>query len=109
MKRVLTSMLYLIGGLLFSAFCAALVSRLATQYSWPLISTRWHGCWDTEHCKVSWWGYGAIALFLLGPTVAWSAVGFAQAPKYMRSPAVALALVAGTAVFYLAFYAAVWP
>ncbi len=109
MRRLLSSSLYLISGLLFSALCAVLASRLAMHYSWPLISTRWHGCWDTEHCRVSWSGYAAIALFVLGPAVAWSIAGFAQAPGSIRSPAVTLALVAGTAVFYLAYYAAVWP
>lgn len=65
MKRVVVAVLYVAAGLAFSAFFAARASRLAERCAWPLISTRWHPCFDIEHCEVPWWGYAVIATFIL--------------------------------------------
>ncbi|PCE24089.1 hypothetical protein BWP39_30870 [Paraburkholderia acidicola] len=111
MKRAVFSAAYLAVGLSVSWQVARLSSRLAQQYSWPLLDTRWHGCWDIEHCQVPWWGYAVIVTFLFGPAVTWAVVGFQQAPRLMMSRFISSAalLVLVTAVFYLSFYVAVWP
>ncbi|WP_133646029.1 hypothetical protein [Paraburkholderia flava] len=111
MKRTAVSLLFLIAGVLISLEFLVMGSRLKDRLSWPLVSTRWHGCWDTEHCAVSWVGYAAIVVFLVGPAVSWAIVGFVQARKYsLRRVAMSVvALMAATTVFYLGFYAAVWP
>lgn len=88
---------------------ALLAAKLAEKYSWPLIE-QWHSCWDIEHCSVSWWGQAAIVLFLAGPAVAWASAEW----KYSRQPTAGrfawtmLSLLAGTALFYLGYYALIW-
>ncbi|MFM0551545.1 hypothetical protein P0D69_11310 [Paraburkholderia sediminicola] len=111
MKRAALSAMYLAIGLLASWQSALFASRLAQRYSWPLINTRWHDCWDIEHCQVAWWGYMVIGLFILGPCAGWTIAGFFQAQRLTLSRFVAMTLMLTviTAVFYLGFYIAVWP
>lgn len=105
------SALYFVGGLLASWQLALLASRLAQQLSWPIISTRWHSCWDTEHCVVPWTGDVAIALYLAGPALVWTITGFLLASRItvFRLLSSAALLSIGTALFYCAFHALVWP
>lgn len=111
MKRATILVFFLALGLLTSWGSALLTSQLAQRLSWPLISTRWHGCWDVEHCAVPWSGYAVILLFIGGPTLGWGVVGYRQSrrPSASRLVLSALLLAAATAIFYLVFYAAVWP
>jgi hypothetical protein len=109
-KRTAWSVAYLTVGLLVSWQSILFASRLASRYSWPLTHSRWHGCWDFEQCSVSWLGYAAAFLFVFGPVAAWGIVGFAQA-KILTVSRVAITtamLLAGTALFYVSFYAVVW-
>lgn len=111
MKRAAVSALYLAVGLIASWQFALLASRIAERFSWPLISTHWHGCWDIEHCQVAVWGYAIIGLFVFGPSALWTIIGFLQAQRLdlARYLATTLILTAVTAVFYLSFYIALWP
>ena len=111
MKRAASSALYLAVGLFASWQSALLASRLAARYSWPLVSTRWHACWDVEHCHVAWWVYVVIAVFVFCPAVAWTIVGFFQRQRFTitRYAATTAILTVGTVFFYLCFYAVVWP
>lgn len=88
-KQAAWSVAYLAVGLLISWQSALLASRLADRYSWPLIDSRWHGCWDFEQCSVSWLGYAAAFLFFLDrlpPGVSW------DLPKQKNSVCLALPL-----------------
>ncbi|HTR08005.1 MAG TPA: hypothetical protein VMJ11_15415 [Paraburkholderia sp.] len=110
MKRATILLFFLALGLLTSWGSALLASQLAQWFSWPLISTRWHGCWDVEHCAVPWWGYAFILLFIGGPTLGWGVTGFRQSK--LRAPQLAqwaFLLAIATVAFYMVFYAAVWP
>jgi hypothetical protein len=109
-KRAAWSMAYLAIGLLVSWQSVLFASRLAGRYSWPLIHSRWDGCFDFEQCSVSWLGYTMGFLFLFGPVAAWSIVGFAQARK-LTACRVAVStsiLLVVTVLFYLSFYVVVW-
>lgn len=109
-KRAACSVVYLAVGLLVSWQSVLVASRLAGQYSWPLIHSRWHGCWDFEQCRVSGLGYVAAFLFFFGPVAAWGIVGFVQA-RTLTVSRVAITtsiLFAGTVLFYVGFYAVVW-
>lgn len=88
---------------------ALLAAKLAEKYLWPLIGP-WHGCWDIEKCSVPWWGKAAIVLFLGGPAVAWTLAGwkFSRQPTAARFARTMFALVAGTSLFYLGYYAFIW-
>ncbi|WP_434108411.1 hypothetical protein [Paraburkholderia caffeinilytica] len=110
MKRAAWFLAYLAAGLLVSWQSALFASRLAGRYSWPLVHGHWHGCWDFEHCSVSWLGYAVTFLFIFGPVAAWGIVGFAQAKELTvsRVAVTASILIAGTALFYVSFYAFVW-
>ena len=110
MKRAGLSVLYLAVGLLASWQFAVLVSKLAQRFSWPLISTRWHGCWDIEHCIVPWWTYAIMAMFIVGPGVGWAIVGFwlGRRITLCRLAASATILTLATAFFYVVFFVAVW-
>ena len=110
MKRAAWSVTFLAAGLLASWQSVLFASRLAGQYSWPSIHSRWHGCWDFEQCRVSRLGYVVVFLFLFGPVAAWGIEGFVQA-RMLTVSRVAITtsiLLAGTALFYVGFYAVVW-
>jgi hypothetical protein len=109
-KRAAWSVAYLAVGFLVSWQSVLFASRLAGQYSWPLIHSRWHGCWNFEQCRVSRLGYVVVFLFFFGPIAAWGIVGFVQARIFTMSRVVTTTsiLLAGTALFYLCFYAVVW-
>jgi hypothetical protein len=109
-KRAAWSVIYLAMGLVVSWGSVLYAGRLASKYSWPLIRSHWHECWDIEHCRVSWFGYAAIFLFIFGPVATWAVVGFYQARRLTVSRvAVAVPiLVVGTVLFYICFYAAIW-
>ena len=111
MKRATILVFFLALGLLASWGSALLASQLGQRFSWPLISTHWHGCWDVEHCAVPWWGYAVILLFIGGPTLGWGVVGYRQSRGLSASRLAqsAVLLAVATAIFYLVFYAAVWP
>jgi hypothetical protein len=40
-----------------------------------LAGTRWHDCWDTEHCHVSVFGYAVIHAFIGAASLMWAIVG----------------------------------
>jgi hypothetical protein len=84
------------------------ISRLSRRLSWPLFSTRWHDCWDIEHCDVSAFGYAFIAAFVFAPSIVWAIAGFKQVNAASTRAWTALLLALGTVGFYLFFYAAVW-
>ncbi|TDF63283.1 hypothetical protein [Cupriavidus sp. L7L] len=109
MKRAGWVVAYLIAGLLVSWQAIMLSYWLAERLSWPLVSS-WHGCWDIEHCAVRWWVYLAMALFAIGPSIAWAAIGLRQVSVPLRRRTVTLlAMVTATVLFYLLHYAFVWP
>ena len=109
-RRATGVTVFLVAGVLASWLCALFASQLAQRLSWPLVG-RWHGCWDFEHCSVSWWGHAMIGLFVLGPPVAWVMVGHRQAHALTPSRFLAIAtmLVVLTALFHVGYYAFVWP
>jgi len=95
-------------GVLLSWQSALAMSGLSRRFSWPLIGTRWHDCWDIEHCDVSAAGYVAIVAFIVAPSLVWAIVGWkVTSATSFRFRLVAL-LVMGTIVFYACFYALVW-
>jgi hypothetical protein len=110
MRRLANCILYLVAGIVVSWQSALMASKLARRWSWPLVS-RWHSCWDLEHCEVSWQGLVAIALFLFAPPLAWAIAGAMQ-PRYgggRQRGVVGIVLVLMTAIFYLVYYAFIWP
>nr|WKF61773.1 hypothetical protein HUO10_006305 [Paraburkholderia busanensis] len=111
MRRATISALYLLMGLFASWQLALLASRIAQQWSWPIVSTRWHSCWDIEHCVVPWSGDVMIALYLTGPALVWTIAGSSLASRITVSRMLVSAalLAVGTALFYFAFHALVWP
>ena len=108
MKRIAWSIAYLCIGMVLSWQSAIWVSRLSQRFLWPLINTRWHDCWDIEHCQVSVLGYVFIIAFIVTPSMTWALVGFKQANATSSRSAVVILLTLGTVGFYLAYYAAVW-
>jgi hypothetical protein len=107
-KRVAWSIAYLCIGLVLSWQSALWISRLSRSLSWPLLSTRWHDCWDIEHCDVSAHGYAFIAAFVLAPSVLWAIAGISQYRSAWSRTWTALGLTFATVCFYLVCYAAVW-
>lgn len=109
-SRVFQSIVYLCIGALVSWQSALWLSRLSERLSWPLIDTRWHDCWDVEHCRVSAFGYIVIVAFIVGPSLIWSITGFNQTKVAMRKRiTMVVFLVLSTALYYSAFYTSVWP
>ncbi|MDR5809401.1 hypothetical protein [Caballeronia sp. LZ019] len=108
MKRVAWSLAYLCIGAALSWQSAVWISRLSRRLSWPLFSTRWHECWDIEHCDVSAVGYVFILAYVFVPTVVWAIVGFKRRDETLLRAGTALLLALGTVGFYVIYYAAVW-
>lgn len=109
MNRASRSIIYSFLGALLSWQSAVWISRLATRLSWPLVGTRWHDCWDIEHCQVSILGYAAIAVFIVAPSLLWAITGFTQRSGTSSRYRSVMLLVIVTLLFYVAFYIAVWP
>ncbi|MFB9123447.1 hypothetical protein E2553_05030 [Paraburkholderia dipogonis] len=108
MKRVAWSIAYLCIGAVLSWQSAVWISRLSRRLSWPLFNTRWHDCWDIEHCDVSAFGYAFIVAFVFAPCIVWALAGFKATGRALSRTWTALMLTIGTVCFYLVFYAAVW-
>ncbi|MBP0621979.1 hypothetical protein [Cupriavidus consociatus] len=99
MKRTSWAVAYLIAGLLVSWQAALFSYWLAERLSWPFVP-RWHGCWDAEHCAAPWWVYLAMALFVIGPSIAWTAIGLQQVSvPFRRRTMTLMAMVAATVLF----------
>jgi hypothetical protein len=107
-KRVVWSIAYLCVGAVLSWQSAVWISRFSHRLSWPLFSTRWHRCWDIEHCDVSAFGYAFIVAFVIAPSVIWAIAGFKEAGSTSSRGLKILLLAVGTIGFYAVFYAAVW-
>jgi hypothetical protein len=107
MRRAAWFIAFFAIGLLASWQSALLGNWMADRFSWPLIHLHTRGCWDVEHCRIAWWGYGVILASIIGPAVLWGYVGFRHAGnRNMRGLAIAIAgLLALTVLFYLACYA----
>jgi hypothetical protein len=84
------------------------ISRLSRRLSWPLFSTRWHDCWDIEHCRISAFGYVFIVAFVFAPSVIRAIAGFKIIGSASSRALTALLLAFGAICFYAVFYAAVW-
>ncbi|CAB3765134.1 hypothetical protein [Paraburkholderia humisilvae] len=108
MNRVAWSIAYLCVGVALSWLSMVWISRLSRRLAWPLINTRWHDCWDIEHCHVSALGYTFIVAFIAAPSLIWAIAGFKQANAASSRAVAALSLVLGMVCFYLLYYAAVW-
>jgi hypothetical protein len=109
-KRLALSICYLCVGILVSWQAMVRLGRLSGRFSWPLINTQWHDCWDFEHCRVPVIGYIVIAAFMAGPSLLWAAIGIKQAGASVFSQIKAVTLLTlGTALFYFAFFVAIWP
>lgn len=108
MKRAAWSIAYLCVGVLLSWQSAVWMSRLSRRLSWPLFSTRWHDCWDIEHCDVSAFGYVFIVAFVFVPSVIWAIAGFKPANSTSSRVLTASLLTLATVCFYLIFYTVVF-
>lgn len=108
MKRVAWSIAYLFVGVVLSWQSMVWMSRLSHRLSWPLFSTRWHGCWNTEICDVSAVGYAFIVAFVFAPSAMWAIAGLRQTDRALSHVVAVLLLASGTVFFYLVYYAAVW-
>ncbi|AQH04058.1 hypothetical protein A9R05_34430 (plasmid) [Burkholderia sp. KK1] len=108
MRRVAWPIVFLCAGVVLSWQSAVWISRLSRRLSWPFFSTRWHDCWDIQHCDVSAFGYAFIVAFVFAPSVVWAIAGFKRANGASSRAWTALLLALGTVCFYLVCYAAVW-
>jgi hypothetical protein len=108
-KRIAQSFIYLCVGIMLPWQSALWMNRASHRFSWPLVGTRWHDCWDTEHCHVSVFGYTAIFAFIAAPSLVWAIVGFKTETGAASRIASAALLTLGTMFFYAMFYIAVWP
>ena len=103
MKRVLLSAGFAALGL----FATWLALRIVESVDWSGLTYRWPvgRCWEMDHCDIPWYGVTLFPSMLLLPALVHSVAGWRLAATRASVRGLglsALALLAGTCVFYVA-------